>query len=289
MFDVFFRYEFLQNALITGIMIGFLAPVLGVFLVVRRMSLIADALSHITLTGIAFHLLLANHFVYFSLLSPLYMGMAFSVAGSLLIEKLRGFYTYYKELAIPIILSGGIGLGVVFISLADGFNNDLFNYLFGSVIAVSRGDLWTITVITAVVAAVLILFYKELFFLSFDEEQATVAGLPKRFIYFIFIVLVALVIAASMQIVGILLVSSLMSLPVAAAMQVAKGFKQMFFYSVLFGEISVITGLVSAYHLDLAPGGTIVMIAVILLLLAMGARRLAGWQFTGDTKVKNTM
>lgn len=231
MLDVFFRYEFLQNALITGIMIGFLAPVLGVFLVVRRMSLIADALSHITLTGIAFHLLLANHFVYFSLLSPLYMGMAFSVAGSLLIEKLRGFYTYYKELAIPIILSGGIGLGVVFISLADGFNNDLFNYLFGSVIAVSRGDLWTITVITAVVTAVLILFYKELFFLSFDEEQATVAGLPKRFIYFIFIVLVALVIAASMQIVGILLVSSLMSLPVAAAMQVAKGFKQMFFYS----------------------------------------------------------
>ncbi|WP_018923745.1 metal ABC transporter permease [Salsuginibacillus kocurii] len=274
MIEVFFRFEFLQNAFFTGIMIGFLAPLLGVFLVVKRMSLIADALSHVTLTGIAFSLLMSKYVTAFVLVNPLYMGIAFSVGGALLIEQLRHVYTYYKELAIPIILSGGIGLGVVFISLADGFNTDLFNYLFGSVIAVTRVDLWTILGITVIVTTFIIIFYKELFFLSFDEEQAAVAGLPRRWLHLMFIVMVALVIAASMRIVGILLVSALMSLPVAAAMQWAKSFKQMFIFAILIGEGAVVFGLISAYHLDLAPGGTIVMLAVGILILSISVRKL---------------
>ncbi|MDV2884013.1 metal ABC transporter permease [Alkalihalophilus pseudofirmus] len=276
MLEAFFRYEFLQNAFFTGVMIGLLAPMLGVFLVVRRLSLIADALSHITLSGIAASLLLGKHVVFFQGLNPLYMGMVFSVGGALLIEQLRSVYQYYKEIAIPIILSGGIGLGVVFISLADGFNNDLFNYLFGSVIAVTRSDLWTILGVTIVVLVVLTLFYKELFFLSFDEEQAVVSGLNRKLVHFIFIVMVALVIAASMRIVGILLVSSLMTLPVAAAMRFAKGFKQMFVYSILFGQISVIGGLILAYQLDLAPGGTIVILAVLILIGSIAVDKMMG-------------
>ncbi|ADC50815.1 ABC Mn2+/Zn2+ transporter (permease) [Alkalihalophilus pseudofirmus OF4] len=276
MLEAFFRYEFLQNAFFTGVMIGLLAPMLGVFLVVRRLSLIADALSHITLSGIAASLLLGKHVVFFQGLNPLYMGMVFSVGGALLIEQLRSVYQYYKEIAIPIILSGGIGLGVVFISLAYGFNNDLFNYLFGSVIAVTRSDLWTILGVTIVVLVVLTLFYKELFFLSFDEEQAVVSGLNRKLVHFIFIVMVALVIAASMRIVGILLVSSLMTLPVAAAMRFAKGFKQMFVYSILFGQISVIGGLILAYQLDLAPGGTIVILAVLILIGSIAVDKMMG-------------
>jgi zinc transport system permease protein len=276
MLDAFFRFEFLQNAFYTGVLIGVLAPTLGVFLVVRRLALIADALSHITLSGIAASLLLAKHVALFQSLNPLYMGLFFSVSGALLIEQLRSVYQFYKEIAIPIILSGGIGIGVVFISLADGFNNDLFHYLFGSVMAVSRSDLWTISVITAVVIIVLFFMYKELFFLSFDEEQAVVSGINRRFINFVFIIMVALVIAASMRVVGILLVSSLMTLPVAAAMRLAKGFKQMFLYSILFGEIAVIGGLVSAFYLDLAPGGMIVMIAVVILLLTILLEKLLG-------------
>lgn len=266
MIEAFLTYEFLQNAFFSGLLIGLVAPMLGVFLVVRRLSLIADALSHITLSGIAASLLLGKHTVFFNGLNPLYMGMVFSVGGALLIERLRSVYEFYKEIAIPIILSAGIGLGVIFISLANGFNNDLFTYLFGSVIAVSRSDLWTICIITIVVLTTLFFLYKELFFLSFDEEQATVSGIQRSFIHFIFIVLVAVVIAASMRIVGILLVSALMTIPVAAAMRLARGFKQMFIFSAIFGEISVIGGLVSAYYLDLAPGGMIVMIAVIILL-----------------------
>jgi zinc transport system permease protein len=263
------HYEFLQNALLTGLMIGLLAPLLGVFIVVRRLSLIADALSHVTLAGIAASLLLEKYVAAFSGLNPLYLGMVFSVGGSLFIEKLRGVYKHYQELAIPIILSSGIGLGVIFISLANGFNTDLFSYLFGSVTAVSRIDLWVILIISVFVILLVILLYKELFLLSFDEEHAKASGIAAKSIHFVFIVMVALVIAASMRIVGILLVSSLMTLPVAAAIRIAKGFKQTIFLSIIFGEIAVLGGLFTAYYLNLAPGGTIVMIAVAILVFAI--------------------
>ncbi|MCQ6278122.1 metal ABC transporter permease [Bacillus sp. EB600] len=264
-----FHYEFLQNAFLTGIMIGVIAPLLGVFIVVRRLSLIADALSHVTLAGIAASLLLEKSFSMFSGLNPLYLGMAFSVGGSLFIEKLRGVYKHYQELAIPIILSSGIGLGVIFISLANGFNTDLFSYLFGSVSAVSRTDLWVIVIISIFVILLVVSLYKELFLLSFDEEHAKASGIAAKTLHFCFIVMVALVIAASMRIVGILLVSSLMTLPVAASIRIAKGFKQTIFLSILFGEISVLGGLFTAYYLNLAPGGTIVMIAVAILVVAI--------------------
>ncbi len=273
MFSAFLTYDFLRYAFFTGMLIGVLAPLLGVFLVVRRMSLIADALSHITLSGIAFSLLLGSYFPFMSGANPLYLGMAFSVGGSLFIEKLRQVYVHYKEIAIPIIMSAGIGLGVIFISLANGFNNDLLNYLFGSVIAVNRSDFITITIITVVVFVVLIFFYKELFFLSFDEEQAIVSGINRRLVHLVFMVMVALVIAASMRVVGILLVSSLMTLPVASAMRFAKGFKQLFVFAVVFGEMAVIGGLIAAYQLQIAPGGAIVMIAVIILLLSLAFGR----------------
>ncbi|SDC32234.1 metal ABC transporter permease [Shouchella lonarensis] len=269
MFDAFMTYDFLRYAFLTGIMIGLLAPTLGVFLVVRRMSLIADALSHITLSGIALSLLLGRHFIFMQGVNPLFLGMGFSVAGSLLMEKLRQVYVHYKEIAIPIMMSSGIGLGVIFISMAKGFNKDLLDYLFGSILAVNKSDFLTITFITVVVLIVLFLFYKELFFLSFDEEQAVISGIRKRLVHFVFIVMVALVIAASMRVVGILLVSSLMTLPVASAMRFAKGFKQLFFYAIIFAEISVMGGLILAYQLGLSPGGVIVMIAVVILLISI--------------------
>ncbi|MGG0716472.1 metal ABC transporter permease [Robertmurraya massiliosenegalensis] len=269
------QYEFLQNAFLTGMIIGIIAPLLGVFIVVRRLSLIADALSHVTLAGIALSLLLEKKFMVMSGLNPLYMGMVFSVGGSLFIEKLRTVYKHYQELAIPIILSGGIGLGAIFISLADGFNTDLFGYLFGSVSAVSRADLYTILLISVFVIVAIILLYKELFLLSFDEEHAKASGIAVKSIHFIFIIMVALVIASSMRIVGILLVSSLMTLPVAASIRIARGFKETIFYSVLFGETSVLGGLVLSYYLDLAPGGTIVMIAVIILVVTIGLKKIS--------------
>lgn len=269
LFQTILEYDFLRNSFLTGLIIGIIAPLLGVFIVLRRQSLIADALSHITLSGIAASLLLQRYMTTLAPFNPIYGGMIFSVGGALLIEKFRSIYRHYEELAIPIIMSFGVGLGVVFLSLADGFNTDLFSYLFGSVSAVRTEDLHLILFISVLVMLIVVLLFKELFLLSFDEEYSVVSGLKVRAINFIFIILVAVVIAISMQIVGVLLVSSLMTLPVAASIRIAKSFKSTIFTAIAFGEISVIGGLVTAYYFDLAPGGTIVIIATLLLMTAI--------------------
>ncbi|WP_017380116.1 metal ABC transporter permease [Paenisporosarcina sp. TG-14] len=268
------NYEFLQNAFASGIIIGLIAPLLGVFIVVRRLSLIADALSHVTLAGIAGSLYLSQTIAFFAFLNPLYLGIFAAVTGSVLIERLRRLYKHYEELSIPIIMSAGIGFSAIFISLANGFSSDLFGYLFGSVSAVSRQDLWIVFAIALIVVIFLLLFYKELFLLSFDEEYAKASGLPAKWVHFLFMIVTALVIAASMRIVGILLVSSLMTLPVAASIRLAKGFKQAILYAVLFGEAAVIIGLVTAFYLNIAPGGTIVMTSIVILLLVLIGKKI---------------
>lgn len=269
----FFQYEFLRYTFLTGILIGIIAPLLGTFIVVRRLSLIADALSHVTLAGIAFGLMIEKLFLI--PISPFYSGMAFSVIGSILIEKLRGIYKAYQEIAIPIILSGGVGLSVIFIAVANGFNTDLFNYLFGSVSAVSESDFLTILAISVGIIIIVAIFYKQLFALSFDEEHATISGIHAKWIHLLFIVLTALVIAASIRVVGVLLVSALMTLPVAAAMQLAKGFKQMTILSIAFGETSVMIGLIAGYYLNIPPGGTIVTMSIFILLVSIAWKRFA--------------
>lgn len=286
MISAIFNYEFLQNAFFSGLIIGVIAPLLGVFIVVRRLSLIADALSHVTLAGIAGSLYLSQTVPALALLNPIYLGIVASVSGSILIERLRSLYKHYEELAIPIIMSGGIGISAILISMAQGFNQDLMSYLFGSVSAVSRQDLYVVIGIAFVVIVFLFFMFKELFLLSFDEEFAKASGLPAKWVHLAFMVVVALVIAASMRIVGILLVSSLMTLPVAAAMRVAKGFKQAIIYSIVFGELSVIVGLVAAFYLDLAPGGTIVVTSIIILLLVIiGKRMMLAFAAKGDSTV----
>jgi zinc transport system permease protein len=274
MIEALLNYEFLQNAFASGIIIGLIAPLLGVFIVVRRLSLIADALSHVTLAGIAGSLYLSQTTAVFALLNPLYLGIVAAVTGSVLIERLRRLYKHYEELAIPIIMSAGIGFSAIFISLANGFSSDLFGYLFGSVSAVSRQDLWIVLAIACIVVIFLVLFYKELFLMSFDEEYSKASGLPSRWIHLLFMIVTALVIAASMRIVGILLVSSLMTLPVAASMRIAKGFKQAILYAVIFGEAAVIIGLVCAFYLNIAPGGTIVVTSIIILLLVLFGKKI---------------
>lgn len=278
MIEAILTYDFLRQAFISGILIGLIAPLLGVFIVVRRLSLIADALSHVTLAGIAGSLFLSQSVPALALLNPLYLGMASAVAGSTLIEKLRTLYKHYQELAIPIIMSGGLGLAALFISLADGFRTDLFSYLFGSVSAVSYQDMLIVIGVTLVVLVFLIGFFKELFVLSFDEEYAHATGLPAKWIHFLFMIVTALVIAASMRIVGILLVSSLMTLPVAAAMRVAKSFKGAILWSLLFGQTSVLIGLVSAFYMDLAPGATIVLTSILILLIVIAVMGRKGRQ-----------
>lgn len=274
------HFDFLRHTFLTGILIGIIAPLLGTFLVVRRLALLADALSHVTLAGIAFGLFIEKQLT-IPFITPFYGGLGASVIGAVLIEKLRSVYTAYQEIGIPIILSAGVGISVILISLANGFNTDLFNYLFGSVSAVSKTDFYTIIFITVIVIAIIIFFYKELLTLSFDEEHAVVSGIHAKRIHFLFIVLTALVIAASIRIVGVLLVSALMTLPVATAMRIAVSFKQLILYSILFAETSVIIGLISGYYLNIPPGGTIVTTAILILLIVLGLKNITSKKVEG--------
>ncbi|MCU7556857.1 metal ABC transporter permease [Macrococcus capreoli] len=264
--DALLQFDFIRYSFISGMLIGILAPLIGTFIVVRRLSLIADALSHVTLGGIAFGMLLTKVLAF--AINPIWTGILFSVVGSLLIEKLRSLYKHYQELAIPIIMSFGIGLSVIFISFADGFNQDLFGYLFGSISAVTLNDVFIVLAIFLLVIIFIFVLYKELFILSFDEEYAAIIGVP-RYVHILFMLMVALVISASMRVVGILLVSSLITLPVASSMRFAKGYKQLMYWSVIIGELSVIIGLITAFYLDISPGGVIVMLLVLILLGAL--------------------
>ncbi|PKE20066.1 metal ABC transporter permease [Macrococcoides caseolyticum] len=264
--DALIEFDFIRYSFISGILIGLLAPLIGTFIVVRRLSLIADALSHVTLGGIAFGMLLTKLLAF--TINPVWTGILFSIAGSLMIEKLRSVYKHYQELAIPIIMSLGIGLSVIFISFADGFNQDLFGYLFGSISAVTFNDVIVIFSIFIVVVLFIGLLYKELFILSFDEEYASIIGVP-RYVHILFMLMVALVISASIRVVGILLVSSLITLPVASAMRLTRSYKELMVWSVVIGEFAVITGLVTAFYLDITPGGVIVMLLVAILILSI--------------------
>ncbi|MDJ1154617.1 metal ABC transporter permease [Macrococcus caseolyticus] len=266
MIDALIEFDFIRYSFMSGILIGLLAPLIGTFIVVRRLSLIADALSHVTLGGIAFGMLLTKLLAF--TINPVWTGILFSIAGSLMIEKLRSVYKHYQELAIPIIMSLGIGLSVIFISFADGFNQDLFGYLFGSISAVTFNDVIVIFSIFIVVVLFIGLLYKELFILSFDEEYASIIGVP-RYVHILFMLMVALVISASMRVVGILLVSSLITLPVASAMRLTRSYKELMVWSVVIGEFAVITGLVTAFYLDITPGGVIVMLLVAILILSI--------------------
>ena len=264
MIDAILNFDFIRYSFISGLLIGLIAPLIGTFIVVRRLSLIADALSHVTLSGISFGMFIVSVSSAFAFVNAIWTGILFAIVGALLIEKLRTSYSNYQEIAIPILMSSGIGLSAIFISLADGFNQELVGLLFGSISAVSFSDLVTITIISILVLAFILLFYKELFILSFDAEYSKVIGIPK-WISFLFIIIVALVISASMRVIGVLLVSALITLPVAIAMRWSKGFKQFIIMSIIIGEFSVIAGLITAFYLDISPGGVIVVILILLL------------------------
>ncbi len=252
-----FTYGFMQRAFIAGAIIGVICPAIGVFIVLRRLSMIGDTLSHVALAGVAAGMLGSIY--------PIYSALAFSIAAALGIEKLRQEFKDYAELSIAIMLSAGIGLATIFISMGKS-NSSIFSYLFGSITLVNLQDIRTVAILGLIIMVSLIFLYRSLFYITFDEEAARLAGVPIKRVSLYFNILVAMTIAVSMRIVGILLVSSMMVVPVAAGMQVAKSFKQTMIYSVLFGLVAVLMGLFISFYWDLAPGGTIVLSGIFILI-----------------------
>lgn len=259
------QYDFMQRAFLAGILISIICPIIGTFVVLRRLSMIGDTLSHASLAGIAAGMLGGFY--------PIWGAIIFSVAAAIGIEKLRKSFQQYAELSISIVLSASIGLAVLMISLADSFNADLMSFLFGSIIAVTATDIMIMAGISVFIIISVWLLYKELLYITFDEEGAALAGVPTDFLNIFFTVLTALTIVAAMRVVGILMISSMLVVPVAASMQISRSFKSTMFNAVVFGLLAVVLGLVVSYYFNLAPGGTIVLFSVAILLLVIGIKK----------------
>ncbi|NMO96858.1 metal ABC transporter permease [Paenibacillus lemnae] len=253
--------DFFQRALLGGLLIGITAPLIGIFLVLRRLSMIGDTLSHVTIAGVALGFLIEVY--------PLAAGLVFAVLASFAIEKLRKAYKSYAELSIAIIMSGGVALASLFFTLGMGYNNDVMSYLFGSIYTLDVNDLYMVGGVTIIVITVISLFFKELFLLSFEEDAASVSGLPVKWMNMIITVLTALVVSTAIKIVGALLVSALLTIPVAISLLLAKSFRSAIVLSVVLSEIAVVGGLMMAGFFNLAPGATIVLLLISFLILTL--------------------
>ncbi|WP_078060789.1 metal ABC transporter permease [Desulfotomaculum copahuensis] len=260
------QYDFMVRALLAGLMIGVICPAVGVFLVMRRYAYMADTLSHVSLAGIAAGLLLG--------LFPPLTTLALALLAALVIERLRAAGRLYGEAVLALVMSSGLALAVVLISFARGFNIDLMSYLFGSILTVGPADLLLILLAGLLVLGLIAYYYKELYFISFDEECARVAGLPVDRLNLLFILAVALTVSVALRVVGTLLVGALMVIPVLTAQLLAGSFRQVFTGALVLGVAVSLGGLTASYYLGTASGGSIVLLAAALFVLVQAGTAL---------------
>ncbi len=253
--------DFFQRALTGGLLIGLTAPLIGIFLVLRRLSMIGDTLAHVTIAGVALGFLIEVY--------PIGVGLVFAVVASFAIEKLRKAYKGYAELSIAVIMAGGVALASLFFTLGMGYNNDVVSYLFGSIYTLDTMDLYVVGAVTVIVVAVISVFFKEMFLLTFEEDAASVSGLPVKLLNMLITVMTALVVSTAIKIVGALLVSALLTIPAACSLLIARSFKTSVIFSVVIAEIAVVAGLMTAGIWNLAPGATIVLLLIAMLILTL--------------------
>ncbi|WP_196601632.1 metal ABC transporter permease [Pectinatus frisingensis] len=253
-------YSFMQNAFLISIFIAVLCPVIGIFLVLRRYSMIGDTLSHASLAGIALGMLFQENPV----LSAFLAVSVFSV----IIEWLRKHFRTYAELILVIILSLSIGIAITLLS-SGLVHANIDSLMFGSILTVTRADFYWVLFFSTISLFLVYRFYSALVFIVFDEEGATIAGLNVKLINYLFAILVAATISISIRIVGILVISALIALPIAAALQLEMSFKKTLCYGILFSYIDIFSGIIISYWVNAAPGGIIALNSVLLLLCVL--------------------
>ena len=264
------EYAFMQRALIAAVLVGIVCSVVGTYVVLKRLAFIGAGISHSAFGGVGLGYLLG--------VSPIGVAIPFSLAVAMAIGWVSRRGKVSEDTAIGIFFAGTMALGVLFIGLREGYNVDLFGYLFGSILSVSSTDIWMILGLGLGVIGVVLLLFKEFFFMSFDEEMAAVSGLPVERLYFLLLGLMALTVIVSIKIVGIILVEALLVIPAAAAFQLTRNFVRMMLLSVFFGVVSGVAGLFISYYVDLASGATIVLTAAAIFLLCFALSPKRRWR-----------
>ena len=259
------EYGFMQNAFVVSLFISVLCPCIGVFLVLRRYSMIGDTLAHSSLAGVTIGLLCGR--------SPVLGAFVFTSICGALIEFLRRYFAKYTDLILSIVLALSVGTAITIIS-SGKLDANADSFLFGSVLTVSRFDMVMVIVLSAISVLTLILLYDQLIYIAYDEEAARVAGVKVGLINYIFSILVASAISVSIRIVGVLVISSMIALPVATALQLEQSFKRTLLWSIVFSVIDIMSGLVLSYYLNVAPGGFTALTSVAVLVLVLLGKKL---------------
>jgi zinc transport system permease protein len=258
---VMFDYDFMQRAFVAGLFIAVLASISGNFVVLRRYSLMSETLAHSALVGVAVGLVAGYN--------PLWVAVIVAIASAWLIEYLRSEFSLYGDAILAIILSGSLAVAVFIVSLGGAFNNSLFSYLFGSILSVTNEDVMTIVIVGSISLLFLLLFSKELYFIAYDEEVAQTSGVKVRFLNFLLVTVVAIIIALSIRVVGSLLIGALMVIPTVAALQYRVGFRNTMLISLFFALFSVIFGMSLSYYYSLPSGATIVLSIIVIFIISL--------------------
>jgi zinc transport system permease protein len=260
----FLSYGFMQRALLAGMLVAVVAPTVGLFLTVRRYSLIADTLSHVALAGVALGALVGLH--------PVLAAALATLAGALLVERLRQRENASGEALLALLLYVSLAAAVVAFGASRSFDGGLLGYLFGSLLTVDASDLWLIGLTGAAALATVALAFKELFYVSTDEDVAAAQGLPVRALNLLLVAVTALVVSAAMRVVGVLLIGALMVIPVLTGMRLARSFRGTLVVAVAASMLSVLIGLLLSFRFDLAAGGAVVLTSGAVFLLSLLAK-----------------
>lgn len=260
------QYDFILKALLVGSLIAICCSLLGVFLVLKKFSLIGDGLAHVSFASVAIALLFAA--------SPLLISIPMVILASFIILKLNEKADLHGDAAIGLVSSFSIAAGVLIASLANGFNVDLMSYLFGSILVISDVDVIISIVLSVAVILIVLLFYNNLFAITYDEEFAKVAGLNTRLMNYLIAILTSITIAIGIRIVGTMLISSLIVFPTVTALQISKGFKGTIIISAVVSVTCVISGVFLSYLFSLPTGAAIVMLNAAIFLVFFCIKRL---------------
>lgn len=260
-------YEFMRKAFLAATFISVIAPMLGVFLVIRRQSLMADTLSHVSLAGVALG--------FFLNWNPDIMTLVVVIIAAIILEYLRMIYSTYSEISIAILMSGGLALALVLMNLSGGNSAaSIQSYLFGSIVTITWQQVTILAVLFVVLVILFVLFKRPMYVLTFDEDTAHVDGLPIHWMSMLFNVITGVAIAVMIPIAGALLISAIMVLPAAIGMRIGKGFNTVIIISVIMGLIGMLTGLTGSYYLETPPSASITLIFIGLFILVSIVRKL---------------
>lgn len=254
----------MQKALAAGVAVSLVCSFMGVFLVLRRYSLFGDGIAHVAFGGVSAGLFLG--------VFPLWTAFAAAALGALGLQRLRDNTRMSGDSAVAVVLVSGLGIGVILVSASGGFSIDLFGFLFGSILLIGDGDTAMILGISAGILAALTLLHRRFLHIAFNEEQARISGMRVTLLNYAFVVLASVTVVVSMRLVGILLISALIVIPNIAAIMLGRGFRQTVAVSMSIAASSVAGGILLSYHYDIAPSGTIVVVAVGALLAVLAAR-----------------